>query len=170
MLGNKKVTQFISTGIVLAIIGIILIICGVAESGDYNSIHSSRSNPVKTIYYIGIGASIIGGILIVVGTVIYIVSKRQAMSSSFGLGNTVTRFTGKYTNVSGSYSVIFKNDGTCIWLQNGEQYNAVYRYVNNNEWKIYISGFGEAFRFSIISDGIYVEGGPVNERFSKEEM
>lgn len=170
---QRKGTPLIVIGIIMVVIGIGLMIAGGINDGNYESHLDSilnyghRNNTGTTMNSIGLGFIIIGGILAVVGIVMYAVSGKSTDSYFQGQAfiNPSFKFNGRFTNMSHTYSVDLNKDGSCVWMQLGMRYSGFYRYTNQNEWTIYLDNFGEAFKFSLKGEDLFVTGGPVNERF-----
>ena len=168
---KRKGTPLIIIGIILVVIGVGLIIGGNIIDNDnvghaksyYNSGH--RNNSGTTMTSIGIGVIIVGIILAIIGIVMYAVSGSRSGANGQSLASPTMKFSGRFANLKRTYWVELAKDGTCVWSQQGMQYKGFYRYSGENEWTIYIDGYGEAFRFSIRGEDIMVQGGPVNEVF-----
>lgn len=167
MLAKRKGISLIIIGVILMIIGVLMMAYASAADNDYEYridyfLENGRiSQKANTMNSSGIIIIIIGGVLTVVGIVLYATSRNNSVG---GTAN-ITRFKGSYKNISGNYAVEFQRDGTCVWEQEGKCYKGTYRNTNTNEWAIYFDGFGEAFRFSLMGEDIFVTGGPINERF-----
>lgn len=160
---KRKGTPLIVWGIILVVVGIGLMIGGSIIGGNvqrnFESFASSGNtkNPASVIMNgVGIACLIIGGILVVMGIVMYVTSGKTTGISNIGQVFTapVMKFKGVFSNPAKTYSVEFSGNGTCVWTQSGKRYKAKYSMSDANEWTIYIDGFGEAFKFSPRDNGI----------------
>lgn len=170
---KRKGTPFIVFGIILMLSGVGFLIGGSCADGNIGSHLDSyfnyghRDNTGTILSGIGVGCLIIGAAFIVIGIVMYAVSgKNDGTTPQGGMySKPAVIFSGRYTNRTHTYSVELFNDGKCVWEQKGKHYIGRYRISDDNKWTISIDGYGDAFVFSPIEDGIFVMGGPVNEQF-----
>ena len=166
------------TGIALIVLGVIAVIIGIAlmtygsqMDGDYERQLESffdsghRDNSGVVMHNIGIAVLIGGCIMALIGIILLGTSGNQAGQAAAGSSQTPQKLSGKFINAANSYWLRLDRSGSCVWMQEGKQFTGTYRCTDTNEWTIYIDGFGEAFRFSLMGKDIYVTGGPVNERF-----
>lgn len=173
---KRKGTPLIVCGIILVVVGVGLLIGGNIVSGDMEAnfshiLDTGRKNPAGGIMTgIGIGCLIVGGILAVLGIVMYVVSGKTTGINSSGqtFSAPAVKFNGIFSNPAKTYSVELNGNGTCVWTQSGKRYKGRYGMTDSNEWTIYIDGYGEAFKFSARNNGIHVTGGPVDELFFSE--
>lgn len=174
MYQKRKGIPMLVIGIIMVVLGIGMIVAGnIIDSNEvrhlnsyYNSGH--RNNTGTILSGFGIAFVVVGAILIILGIVFYVTSGTRSNAQGQRLSTPTVQFTGRFANSKGTYWVELEKNGTCIWSQQGKNYKGLYRYTDNNEWTIFINGYGEAFKFSVKGKDIWVTGGPVNEVFYYE--
>lgn len=168
---KRKGIPMIVIGIIMVVVGIGLIVTGnIIDNNEVGHIKSyynyGHRNDTGTIMSgFGIAFVVVGAILVILGIVFYVSSGSRGGVQGQRIAAPAVKFNGRFTNLTHTYWVELEKDGTCIWSQQNKLYEGFYRNTDNNEWTIYIDGFGEAFKFSVKGEDIWVKGGPVNEIF-----
>ena len=72
--------------------------------------------------------------------------------------------SGTYVSESGTYTVVFNEDGTAVWSQDGTDFNGTYQKADGN-WVLHVTGSGEYpdTDFIVKADGknLVISGGAV---------